>query len=502
MNTINNRPNVTRSNTSFGMKFTPRAEEILIKEAGNLIGMTSSGEIVGKGQNMHYVKRDLLTNIKKMMTHKKTDDLTLDIVEGQDSKLRLNILFTKGSELKKGVKLDYNLGDSIGFANPNGAKNWRESLNEKYQSALSDFKQAQDLLKLSKRKDIKTKFADDSAKLIPELTDYCSAGHLETLFSDSPKRFKFKIAKENGSSNSRLFYATDKNPIFQVFNLGNKTYYANPKASILQDEKEFLIPKNKRIIKENMQSRKAKEQLELLFNSSKGLTFSNEAKKLILEADDITYSNLKKLVSLAKDKSNKNLTLDIQKSVHSNAFNVGWDNGQGPILTSEKTVNECIHSFVSKDFKGMNEYAAKVARQNKELAEKIARFDTLAATDAFKAKFYGDSTLFHLKDSAGSIDFAHLQQLINETPKLTFKIEGVPNRRGYCRFNVASSDYPKAGFLTSHTESYKPSLISKAVPKNLLDFAETSLKEAHNKAVVAEKASADLRSAFEKSRNR
>ena len=77
MNTIDNRPRV-----AFGMKFTPRAQNIIDDRAGELLGEA--------WRNIYDVRKltPYLENIKALAGHKRTHDLTLDINANGDGLFR------------------------------------------------------------------------------------------------------------------------------------------------------------------------------------------------------------------------------------------------------------------------------------------------------------------------------------------------------------------------------------------------------------------------------
>jgi len=110
-----------------------------------------------------------------------------------------------------------------------------------------------------------------------------------------------------------------------------------------------------------------------------------------------------------------------------------------------------------------------------------AEVNGLISIGEFKSKFVGNSSE-NLRYAFTAVDFDHLSELVKGTPKLKFRITEHPERKYFYQLDIASEDYPKAGFATVMTHASPSYLLNNASAEQLNKVAQSTLKNAHEKA--------------------
>lgn len=450
MNTINNRSNVT--NVNFGMKFTPRAQEIIKKNAGQLMGETLY-DFYGNMKPSNYIAK-----IKGLVNHKKTNDLTLDIAELENGRFRSEASFSKGTALKKSLSrvqsYSANITDVISTISLKLLEVVKQNLKKDYESAKEVNNKAKALLKLSKRKEIKSRFIEGSAKFIPELN--MPLERIQGMVLSAPKRFSFKIVK-NGNEKAKLFAATKKYPVFveyEPFPLsflnGKRNAPVDPNKIVSEviggTHKESIEYFEKTVLKnfntEGDKLIKAKEKLKALFDKPKGLNFSETTKELLLESPDVTSAQISEFIKLAKRESAKSLVLNLRNiggfTYDAYITGYGYIKNFGYHGNLKSTINATLN--VMKEIETLEKLANDTANNSRLREQKNAMIGELLKTEGFKNKFVGSSASIIL-EKVNSFDFEPLKALVDNTEGFTFKLE--KNFAG-----VAHKDYPEAGFVS------------------------------------------------------
>lgn len=380
MNTINNR-----SNVSFGMTFTPRTESIRFALSEKLADKAVTA-VTAKAKLEVYLENQLLKKLDKLKGDSRSEDLLLDVFKGEKDEYHANVLFTKGTEIKKSVlvkKEGTTLAEALSSITIISLKDIRKTLNEYYNIAQENFVAAHNSSKFYNSVRVRTKFVDGSESLLPKLDSEYSLEDLKKLILESPMRFIFKVVGEQSPNNSsksagkvKLYVSTKKSEKFVEFPLSvskeagdikvnpieellalEKTF--NPVKELLKFEKKSLKPilqANREMKKLKKQTATRKKELYRVFSSpSRGLKFSDESKRLIMESDDLTPEQLKGLCEWAKYKSRKDLQFYIAESPE-----YGYDavitskNGQKICLNEHSdTLKKLVYKILSQDIEKM-----------------------------------------------------------------------------------------------------------------------------------------------------
>lgn len=497
MNTINDRPNV-----AFGMKFTPRAKVLIKEHAGELLGNALS--------NIYSVRKPTphLTNIRDLVNHKRTNDLTLDIIEDKKGLFKSKFSFTKGSELKRSISLEHTksakIEDMVSGLCLKLLKTAKKNLKKDYEAAKVAKNKADALSKLSQQRKIIERV--ENAELIPELQGEHSAADLKELFLGAPERFKFKA--DDAEKKTKLLVSTTQCPIFLEFDIdypkslvkhhpsGAISYIPNNinlSEELLKFEETTLKPQNIIIRKTAEAINSAKIKLEVAFNKNSGMSFTEKTKKIILESPDFAPAELRELLKLAKRKSSSNLQFaikDIGFAYNASILVKGTENLI--VFDSARELPYVIKKVLKIGIQNIEAVGAKESAKIAAMAEKTERFNALKLTDAYKNKFDKNSEDV-LQYCLSEIDLENLERIVNGTPKLKLRID---RREDDFHLLVAHEDYPRAGFVKC-TSTHAPwHLFLHRTPEDLNVFAEQSVKKAHEEALRLDAARAELKNIF------
>lgn len=534
MNTIDNRPRL-----AFGMRITPRAEELILAETKNLIGATAT-EVVGKGKKTRNIQKPILENIKGLLNHKKTDDLTLDTFVDGNGKYHALVKFTNGPAIKKAVSYDFEgdkLGFSLSFINKQKLKLTKPKLKERYLTAKVELARKLEFDNFINSKKFQARFSGDTASLIRKVEGDYSIEDLKKLILEAPERFIFKVVHEKRYKNFgnlpfqreiaerennkfKLYVATKEYPKFEEFTLdypktiakkaesGGTCYNKNVydiKADLLKFEKMVLKPNHVAAQKEVQAVINAKAKLEAAFKKSKGLNFTEAAKHYILESNELTSEQFKKLSELAKRESSKDFTLNMRVK---NAGYLGdtpyyhahiSSKNTEECFVNESTLKETVNRILNIKMASLEENVeARLLREEQQKLTASA-FKLISDTEGYENKFdkYAKVLLDSNKDF---LYFDNLKDIIENTPKIKILRDERSGDRYHSVLKVAHDDYPKAGFMTIDHDSSFYQLMNRTSAKKINDFAQTTLKKAHEEAVKVDAVRDDLANFFAQAR--
>lgn len=483
MNTINDKQNV-----AFGLKFTPRAQELLTKEVKQL----ETSKWIDFGGENRVVKP--METIKYLVNHKESHDLTVDIFESKrrDRPYEYSFSFTKGSKLKRSLKQSdtfLSLSSLVESMQNSKLKSVKQSLKILHSIAKNEVNNSKTLRKLSRDKEVKAKFAEGTSKNIAKLK--MEALDLSELIKNTPERFTFKLVEKE------FHLASSEYPKAGYKPYGN-AYLSSSKEEILDFEKDVLQKAHESVIRLD----EAKSVFKTALDEKKGLQFTNEIKRILLNEEDISPEQVAEFTQLANRESSKDLVLHLNQR-HDNpqtydAFIAGKDNGLIESFGYGNPLRIAIKSILART-KSIESFEEKFIQKNLGLKikqEKDTAIRNLMQTKEFKDKFVEDSSQNIEANFDGlALRTAHLKALVDETPGIKIKI----GKRNFDRIPVlvASDKYPKAGFVEIH-EYVSSFAINNLSPLILKTFEESTIKPAHFENVKIDKARKQLKNIFAK----
>lgn len=493
MNMINDKHNV-----AFGLKFTPRAQELLEKEVKQL---EIYKWIDFGGENR--ISKPLET-IKYFANHKKSHDLTIDIFETgkKDRPYEYSFSFTKGSQVKRSLK-EPSSALSLGSLIESIKKPELESVKKKLKAQYTDFKNVQanikELKKISRDKGLKARFAEGTSKYIPELE--MQASDFNLLMQNTPERFTFKLAKNKENKFDFLVASSDYPKAgFKEYEAKYSPFGEDERISTSTHISDFEQGTLKNAHDEIIRLDEAKAVFKTALEQKKGLQFTNEAKKILLGTEEISPEQVAEFTQLAQRESSKNLVLNIfARHDNPNAYDsalTGEDRGTigcfgygFPLKQSIKRILEHTKDIESFEKKLIQKNLTLKIKQEKDTAIK-----NLMQTQAFKDKFVEDSAQnIEANFDALGLSSSHLKTLVEETPGLKIKV-GEKND-GRVPILVASDKYSQAGFVQIH-EYTLPYAINNLTPVIIKTFEESTLKPTHFENIKIDKARKQLKNIF------